>query len=284
MAEESDYLKILEKLNLTRGNKLKRSAILLFGKEPSKFYTGAFLKIGRFENGIDLLSTDIVKGNLIEQFETAIEILKNKYLTINISFEGINRIEKLEYPIQALREILVNAIIHKKYTGVHTQIKVFPNKIIVWNDGELIENLTIEKLFESHPSKPRNERIADVFFYSSYIDAWGRGIQKITEACKEYSYPRPDFKEDFGGFQVTLLKNYLTNDYLKEKNLNERQIKAVFYVRENKKISNSEYQKLNDISRQLATKELKKLVEIEIFNKSGKSGKGSFYTLKLIDY
>ena len=87
---------LLQKLNLLRGKKIKRAAILLFGKNPRKFFTSAFLRVGKFnEDGI-LLSSDTVEGNLFNQLNQTIELLKVKYLISNISIEGLYRKENLE--------------------------------------------------------------------------------------------------------------------------------------------------------------------------------------------
>lgn len=115
--EEKDPLKILDKLNLTQDGKFKKAAILLFGKNPKKFHTSAFVKVGKFINDIDIVSSDDVEGNLFEQVEKAIELLRAKYLLSEIYFEGIYRKETMEYPEEALREAIINAVIHRDYVG-----------------------------------------------------------------------------------------------------------------------------------------------------------------------
>jgi len=84
----------------------------------------------------------------------------------------------------------------------------------VWNDGTLPNGLTIASLLQQHPSKPRNPLIADACFKAGYIDTWGRGFQKITEACDEANLPAPEFSETGGGFQVTLYRKAVKTSIL----------------------------------------------------------------------
>ena len=106
ISDENDLGTILKKLNLIDHEKLKRAAILLFGSMPQKTFIHAHIRIGKFISDTDIVSSDIVTGNLFQQIEQTLSILKNKYLTSTISYEGIHRREKLEYPVNALREAI----------------------------------------------------------------------------------------------------------------------------------------------------------------------------------
>jgi ATP-dependent DNA helicase RecG len=277
--DEKEPIKVLEKLNLIDNGKLKRAAILLFGKNPKKFWTSAYIKVGKFLNDTDIVSTDDIEGNLFEQVEKTMEILRTKYLISEIKFEGIYRKEELEYPEEALREAIINAVIHRDYIGPHTQLKIYPDKIILWNVGTLPKEIRIDELKKSHSSYPRNELLADVFFKAGLIEAWGRGTIKIADELKKAGLPEPEFKEEFGGFAVYFYKDIYTEENLRKIGLNERQIQAVMYVKERGKITNTEYQKLTGVSRQMTTIDLTGLVEKKIFIRIGKAGKGIAYRL-----
>lgn len=279
VTEEKDKPKLLQKLNLLENGKLKRAAILLFGKNPKRFYTGAFIKVGKFLTDTDIVSSDDVEGNLFEQVEKAIELLRAKYLISEIRFEGIYRKEELEYPEEALREAIINAVIHKDYIGAHTQLKIYPDRLILWNEGTLPKDIKIADLKKSHPSRPRNELLADVFFKAWLIETWGRGTIKITNECKKAGLPEPEFKEEFGGFSVCFYKDVYTEEKLKKMGLNERQIKAVIYVKEKGRITNRDYQELNKCSRNTVTNDLRKLIQKGIIKESGKKGAGAFYVI-----
>ncbi|MFH1287194.1 MAG: ATP-binding protein [bacterium] len=197
---------ILRKLNLLEKGKLRRAALLLFGKDPKKFYISAYIKIGKFANDTDIISTDDIEGNLFEQVEKAIEILRVKYLVSNITYEGIYRKDNLEFPEEALREALINIVIHRSYMGAHTQLKISPEGLNLWNNGGLPSSIGIDDLKKQHKSKPRNEFLADVFFKAGMIEAWGRGTIKIVDECKKAGLLEPEFREEFGGFSVYFRK------------------------------------------------------------------------------
>lgn len=103
---------------------MKRAAILLFHPDPEKFVTGAYIKIGYFENEADLIFQDEVHGNLFEQVEKTVDLLFPKYIKALISYEDIHRVETYEYPKEAVREALLNAIAHKDYSGF-TPIQIY---------------------------------------------------------------------------------------------------------------------------------------------------------------
>ncbi|MFA5228770.1 MAG: RNA-binding domain-containing protein, partial [Candidatus Paceibacterota bacterium] len=108
---------IFDKLRLTKNRELTRAAIILFGKDPRRFSTNAFVKIGRFKGDADLRFQDVEEGNLIVLLKNVLERLDHKYLTRSIEFKGMLRLEHSEYPIPALREMLLNALVHRKYMG-----------------------------------------------------------------------------------------------------------------------------------------------------------------------
>jgi ATP-dependent DNA helicase RecG len=277
LSDSNEHL--LENLKLTENGYLKRAAILLFHSDPEIFVTGAYIKIGYFETDDDLRFQDEVHGNLFEQIEKTMEILFSKYFKAFISYDGIYRIETFEFPENAVREALLNAIAHKDYSGLTPiQISVYQDKVMIWNEGQLPENWTIEKLLAKHPSLPYNPDIANALFRSGYIEAWGRGFSKMTSQCLASGLPVPLFYSDTSGFWVVFRKDVYNEEYLETLGLNRRQVKAVLYVKEKGKISNKEYQVLNEISKRTATTELSELVnKFRLLAKTGTSGAGISY-------
>lgn len=271
---------LFEKLRLAENGQLKRAAIILFGKEPAKFYPNTFVKIGRFEkNDADLKFQETEEGNLITLLQTVLNQLNHKFLTRAIDFEGMHRIEKGQYPLPAIREMLLNALVHRNFMGAPIQIRVYDDKISIWNEGSLPQGLTLEALKHSHSSRPRNPIIADVSFKGGYIDAWGRGTIKILDTCKQAELPEPEMKEQDGGFIVTLFKDRFTEEQLTKHGLNNRQLKAVNFVKEKGKITNKEYQEINGTSDRTALRDLENLTELGLFIKEGEK-KGTSYKLK----
>ena len=282
IVNEKDHRVILDKLNLLDGSKLKRAAILLFGKGTQKFYPSAYLKIGKFLTEADLQTSDVVEGNLFEQLESALEILRTKYLKSEIRFEGIHRREILEYPHEALREGIINALIHRDYLGTSTiQIRVYNDRLVMMNEGKFPPEVPVEKLKTEHLSKPRNVLLAGAFYKAGFIESWGRGTIKIVEKCLEQGLPEPDFKEEFGVVTVQFYRDRWNDENLRKLGLNERQIKAVMYVKEKGRITNKEYQEIAGVSNKTAYLELSDAVEKGVFVLEG-SGRRIGYALKVM--
>ena len=277
---ENDLINIFSNLRLYKNNAIKRSGLVLFGKDPREYNINAYLKIGKFgHSDTELLYQDIVESNLFQLPDKTIEILEKKYFKKFISYDGLNRIEKSEYPYEAVRESLLNAVIHKNYFGPTIQISIYDEKFMIWNPGELPAELSIEDLKEKHASYPRNPIIADVFFKAGLIETWGRGTLKIIEECKKSGLPEPKFEISNGGFLVTFYKDIYTQEYMKRINLNDRQIKAVFYLKKSDFITNSIYQEICETSERTASRDLEQLTEKNILKKIGER-KGTKYKLK----
>lgn len=184
---------------------LIRAAMLAFYKDPEKLVTGSYIKIGYFgKSDSDLVYQDEVHGPLIEQVDKTVDLVYTKYMKALIDYEGVQRIEQFMFHKDAFREILLNAIVHKDYSSCNPiQISVYEDKIYIWNDGEMTPNLdSTDKLFMKHSSKPYNPKLANIFFKSGMIEAWGRGFEKIREACALYDGPLPEYEINEAGIMV----------------------------------------------------------------------------------
>lgn len=270
---------LLEKLRLLDNGQLKRAAIILFGKDPGRFFSNTAVKMGRFgKDDADLRFQELEEGNLIQLLSRVTTQLNHKFFTKPVDFEGLQRVEKDEYPVAALREMLLNALVHRNYMGSMVQIRMYDERFSIWNEGFLPEGLSLEALKRQHPSRPRNPVIADVCFKGGYIDSWGRGTLKILEACRDAGLPEPQMREQDGGFLITLYKNRLSEDQLLKAGLNERQLKAIAYLKTHGRITNALYQAINSIGKTTATEELQQLVDMAYLTHTG-TGRGSKYTL-----
>jgi len=272
-----DLLECLQ-LYLEDEKMLKRAAILLFHANPEKYISGAFIKIGFFESDDELIFQDEVKGNLLEQAEKSLDLLKTKYTQAIISYKDGSREETYTFPEDAIREALYNAIVHKDYSSaIPIQISVYSNKIIFWNEGQLPDNWTVEKLTQKHPSKPHNPDIANAFFRAGYIESWGRGTIKIINACKAHRIAPPVFSVSSTDFQLQLIK--YTHKGLMQFDLKEEFRKIILYIQENGHISNSEVQTICAVSKATATRYLAEL-ETKWITKIGSTGVGTVYVFK----
>jgi ATP-dependent DNA helicase RecG len=277
LADSNEHL--IENLRLKEGKFLKRASILLFHPNPEKYITGAYIKIGFFESDSDLRYQDEIHGNLFEQIEKTTELLFTKYIKAFISYEGLNRVETYEYPREAIREALLNAIAHKDYSGgVPIQISIYKDKLMIWNEGQLPENWTVKNLLEKHASRPYNPDIAHALFRSGYIESWGRGTIKIINECKKIGIPEPVFTYDSSDISVEFRKDIYNEKHLQSLDLNVRQVKAVLYVKEKGRITNKEYQEINNTTDRTALRDLETLIQLSIIKRIGEK-KGAYYEL-----
>ncbi len=193
---------LIDKLRLTEGRYLKRAALLLFHEDPERFVTGAFVRIGYFR-GADLLFEDEVHGDLFLQAERTADLLFTKYSEAVVSYAGIRRVETRPIPPAAVRELVLNAIIHKDYSANSpVLIRVYGDRIEFWNPGSLPEGWTVGRLLESHASAPRNPDLAAAFFRAGQIEAWGRGTLRVVEECRRAEVPVPTWRADETGTGV----------------------------------------------------------------------------------
>jgi len=186
---------LLRNLRLYDGDYLKYAAILTFHQDPGNWVLGAYVKVGYFENRADLLYQDEVHGPLITMADRVEELVYSKYFKGIISYQGMQRIETFPVPRIAFREAMLNAIIHRDYTtGNPIHVHIYPDEVLIYNDGRLPENWTADKLFAPHSSKPHNPFIAGAFFRSGQIEAWGRGVEKITASRTAWNQPAPFYR------------------------------------------------------------------------------------------
>ncbi|MFZ8846320.1 MAG: ATP-binding protein [Candidatus Hydrothermia bacterium] len=259
--------------------KITNAGILLFGKEPQKRFISATVRVGRFKNSTHIVDTVVIEGNLFKQVEEVMNAIK-KHLNVRFEIKGVARQDVWDYPLGALREAVINALIHRDYLSpAEIQIKIYDDSIWIWNPGKLPPQIKLEELKKEHSSYPRNPLIANAFYLAGFIERWGSGTERMVQLCMEQGLPEPEYKEEFGGFSVYFYKDIYTEENLRKMGLNERQIRAVIYVKQKGKITNKEYQMINGIKERMATLELNQLVERGIFRRVGTTGKGTFYAI-----
>ena len=225
---------LLNKLGLIADGKLKRAAVLLFYRNPQRFFTGCYVKIGKFGVGSDLQYQDVVEGSLILIADRVVELIYLKYLKASISYDKEIRVETYPYAREAVREAVYNALIHCKWEdGIPIQIRIEEESMYISNACVFPSDWTTENLMKTHNSRPYNPDLANTFFRAGYIEAWGRGIQKICEECDlmgakipEYSILGNDITVKFIAV-VTSKAFKRTNDVRKEKGMNTRVLEII---------------------------------------------------------
>lgn len=160
LAEANEGL--LDKLRLFDGGYLLRAAALLFHPEPDRFFTGASVKIAYFRSASELSYQDELHGDLFSQVRNTIDLLRTKYLKAAITYEDIQRIETFPVPAAALREAILNALVHRDYAvPAPVQIRVYRDKLSIWNPAVLPEGWTLDHLRGPHSSRPHNPIVAN---------------------------------------------------------------------------------------------------------------------------
>ena len=267
---------LLEKLHLkTEEGYLKKAAILLFHSNPEKYVTGAYIKIGFFNTDDDLAYQDEVHGHLFTQVEKIIDLMLTKYIKASISYKQLQRIEKYPIPESALREAILNAIVHKDYTsGNPVQISVYNNKVIIWNAGELPDKWTVEHLKKKHPSIPFNPDVANAFFRAGMIEAWGRGTMKIINDCRKAKLPIPSFRYDMSGFVIEFEYEPANTGKVKLSRLMSTEEKILTLIAQNENITIAKLVSEVNVSNITIKRVLKKLQLENQLERSGSDKKG----------
>ena len=267
----------LVRLNLFRSGKLINTALLLFGKEPQKFFVQAKIRVARFKGteGHDYLDMKVLEGTIPELREKALAFIA-EHTRHAVFFDANQRYDKWEYPFRALEELLNNSLAHRDYSSnADIHLSIYDNRIEVWNPGELPKPLTPAMLKRKHLSIPRNRFLAERLFYIKYIEHWGRGTNRVVEAMQEEKLADPIFEELSGGFNVTLMgpgkafEKAIEDKKLHKLDLNDRQKKAMVYLQSKGEISRKEYAELSGVSLRQANKDLNDLLEKKIVVKVG---------------
>lgn len=191
---ECSNTELLDKLGLLTDGKLKRAAVLLFYRSPQRFFTGCYVKIGKFGIGSDLQYQDVVDGSLILIADRIVELIYLKYLKAAITYDREVRVEIYPFAREAVREAVYNALIHCKWEdGVPIQIRIEEDVMYISNSCAFPSDWTAETLMQTHRSRPYNPDLAETFYRAGYVEAWGRGIQKICEACEQLGAAMPEY-------------------------------------------------------------------------------------------
>jgi len=277
--EGESPLQVLEKLELIKQGKPTWAAVLLFHKHPQRFLSQGVIHCGRFKEEAIVIDDRMVEGTIVEQVEEAMDFIR-KSINVKFAMTGKPAREQIwDYPLEALREAVINAACHRDYTiSSNTEVRIHDDKLIVWSPGGLPFGITIEELYKPHSSVLRNKGIGGVFYDMGWIEQWGSGIDKMCKACMKAGLPEPQF-EEYQGFRVIFRKDMYTEEYLRDLSLNDRQIKAVMYVKERGKITNKEYRGMFGITDRMALIDLSELCAKEIFERIGKTGRKTEYLL-----
>ena len=196
-----DPLHALQKLKLISQDLPTWASLLLFSKQPMRHH----IHMGRFKTPVTIIDDKQITDTLFEAVENAMKFLIS-HVSVSFEFDGtLQRKERFAYPLKALREALLNAVVHRDYRNASdVQIKIYDDHLTIFSPGTLYGGLTIEELkTDVYPSQLRNKLIAEAFYLTGNIEKYGSGMIRIRQELK--IYPELNFKieEIGGGIQVT---------------------------------------------------------------------------------
>lgn len=275
---------VLKHLDLLDGIQPTNAAILLFGTKPQKFLPTAEIKCMHYHGTVvakPIPSHQVFTGTLFDQVDQASDFILSK-INRKVPPRETAPVSETRYeiPKEVIEEAIVNAVAHRDYSSdASVQVSVFADRIEVGNPGSLPPDLTFEDLKVKHSSRPRNHRIAHPLYMAHYIEKIGYGTLQMIAGCKKAGLPEPEFAQNGAEFVVTIWRDWLTESRISELGLTDRQKQAIKFVKENGRITSTDYIEINKVSRQTAYRDLTELVKIKVLERKGDTGKGTFYIL-----
>lgn len=276
---------LLTHLNLLDNGKPTNAAILLFGSKPQRYHRTAETKCVHChgtEYRRPFASQQIYGGDLFEQADQARDFVLAKInRAVGTRATSITAPATYELPSDAVGEAIVNAIAHRDYhSNASVEVRLFADRLEVWNPGMLPGTLTLDDLREAHPSVPNNPLIAESLYLTRYIEKAGSGTQRMIELCREATLPEPSFELRAGSFVITLWRDWLTDEVLAGLQLNNRERLAIDFMKTHGKMTNRDYQELTGAISQTALRDLRHLVAVGLVEKIGATGRSTHYQLR----
>jgi ATP-dependent DNA helicase RecG len=200
----TDYVLENLRLRLSDGQLCNASA-LLFAETPGRFLTGVQVQCGRFSDDQDRHIIEALDAPLIVMLKDALDFVARPTGNPHRVTGQTQQEEGSGYPEEAVREALINALIHRDYSAAGSvRVGFYSGRLEIWNPASLPYDIPVEGLYERHPSRPRNRRLADAFFRARLIQQWGTGTLRIREVCEARGWPAPMFEYRMGCMGITL--------------------------------------------------------------------------------
>ncbi|MBX3439364.1 MAG: putative DNA binding domain-containing protein [Planctomycetaceae bacterium] len=238
--DTKDVAEVLADLSLLQQGRLTNAATVLFGTAPSRRWPQTRIRVTAFssDKGGDYLDDRVLEGHAFALLEQAFSFVR-QHVRISAEFQPgqVERSSRPEYPFEALREGIVNAIVHRDYSLASggMAVGIYPGRIEIWNSGHLPKELSVSDLKRSHPSLPANPDMAHVFYLRGVIERIGRGTVKIVEQCKAAGLKPAEWKAAPSGITLTFFGGQ------QEFRLNRRQRELLQSLPEGATIEPAEY-------------------------------------------
>ena len=261
-----DMMNVLEKLAVCRAGMFTQAADVLFAKNPALRHPQTRVRVTCFstDKGGDYIDNQVFQGPLVSVLKKVMGfITRNMSVRSSFEQESLYRHDRSAYPIDALREGLVNAFAHRDYAHFSGGIAVgmYPNRIEIWNSGRLPEGWKPADLKKNHPSYPPNPDIAHVLYIRGLMERIGRGTQKIINACQEHGLRTPKWQDVPTGVTLTMYSDKM--GHTAEVALNERQKALMNSLLPDTSLKLADYraQFAGEVSERQARRDLKELAE-----------------------
>ena len=201
---EESIPEILHHLNLSSDDgRLTNSALLLFAKNPQKFFITSEVKCLMFPSPVrckPITSYQVYHGSLFEMVDSAVGFVM-QHIDAYVGTHTTPAVDvRYEIPISAVTEVIVNAVTHRSYeSNASVQVELYPDRLEVWSPGQLPYGLTPAQLSQRHKSIPTNPILAHPVYLAGYIERVGTGTTDVVEKCVEAGLEPPVFiqEEDF---------------------------------------------------------------------------------------
>ena len=279
-------------LHIEKGSTRPRptyASLLLFGHQPQRWLPGATILAARFAGTgfSDRYLKQDIAGTLPDQLRQAEAFLRQNLRSV-VRLVGLRHEETTEYPLEAVRELLVNSIAHRDYNmqGDIIHLNLFADRIEVHSPGGLPGPVNLENLLQARFS--RNAVIVQVLADMGFVERLGYGLDRVVTVMRKEGLPPPRFEEVAGSFRVTLYgsdgeQNMPTHPDLsafRELELNPRQEQALNHLLQKKRITNRDYQELcSDVHPETLRRDLADLVSRGVIIKVGDK-RATYYILK----
>jgi len=284
-AQGASVEQILEKLNLMKQGRLTNAAVMLFAKD-TKEYPQLLLRMARFigNDKKEFLDSRRVHGNFFDLIDAGMEFAY-KHLNLGGKIVGLHREDKLEIPITALREALVNSICHRIYDNPSASIglAIYDDRVEIENPGRFPEGLTVDNIKDSHKSLPYNQLIAEVLYKTSWLENWGTGVQRMCDACKEQNVPEPEYYSNQGFITIVFRRGaYAATDCRSNcrSQLTERQSAILALMSKNCNITAKQIAEALHVSQRTVSSEISVLRKQGFIEKANKDNKSPWIIVK----
>ncbi len=269
---------VLTSLALYRRGVITNAAEVLFGIRPAIQFpqVRAQISVYALRKASDLVDSQTFEGPVTRMLEEMLRMIRKHTPVSSLFRGGLRRTDQPAYPEEAVREGLVNAFAHRDYADFRGGISVhlYPERLVIWNAGQLPPGIRIVDLKREHPSMPQNPDISQVLWLRGYMERVGRGTQSILEWCREAGLPDPAWQTGAG---VTLTFRFPTKGI--NLRFNARQKKLLADLQPGDRIRQPEYCREYLVSERQGRRDLTGLVEGGFLAREGEGARTIFVRL-----